>query len=183
MVLPRKQVKAYFYGHTHIWGRTDISGIHLVNLPAMAWAFDPTQPRGFVTAATAARRRNDWYCTRSITTTPTMERRSIWRGGNRKKHQGRRRPKSTSSLTQPAAGNCGGGLVGLSVVVDCTTRIATFPTDINQQHCSLLLFVMLRRRCRPRPLLIFSIIFISLSMRRFISSNRFSIRGSRPGKG
>jgi 3',5'-cyclic-AMP phosphodiesterase len=50
VLLPRKQVKAYIYGHTHIWGRTELSGIHLLNLPAMAWAFDPTQPRGFVTA-------------------------------------------------------------------------------------------------------------------------------------
>jgi 3',5'-cyclic-AMP phosphodiesterase len=49
VVLPRKQVKAYFYGHTHFWGQTEISGIHLVNLPAMAWSFDPTQPRGYVT--------------------------------------------------------------------------------------------------------------------------------------
>jgi 3',5'-cyclic-AMP phosphodiesterase len=49
VVLPRKQVKAYFYGHSHVWGLTEMSGMHFVNLPAMAWAFDPTQPRGFVT--------------------------------------------------------------------------------------------------------------------------------------
>jgi 3',5'-cyclic-AMP phosphodiesterase len=49
VVLPRKQVKAYFYGHTHFWGLTEISGMHLVNLPANAWVFDPAQPRGFVT--------------------------------------------------------------------------------------------------------------------------------------
>ena len=48
VVLPRKQVKAYFYGHTHIMGFAEMSGMHFVNLPAMAWAFDPTQPRGYV---------------------------------------------------------------------------------------------------------------------------------------
>ena len=50
VVLPRKQVKAYFFGHTHIWGMTEMSHTHFVNLPAMAWTFDPTQPRGFVAA-------------------------------------------------------------------------------------------------------------------------------------
>jgi len=49
VVLPRKQVKAYFFGHTHIWGMTEMSHTHFVNLPALAWTFDPTQPRGFVT--------------------------------------------------------------------------------------------------------------------------------------
>jgi 3',5'-cyclic-AMP phosphodiesterase len=48
VVLPRKQVKAYFYGHSHVWGLTQMSGMHFVNLPAMAWAFDSTQPRGYV---------------------------------------------------------------------------------------------------------------------------------------
>jgi 3',5'-cyclic-AMP phosphodiesterase len=49
VILPRKQVKAYFYGHTHFWGLTALSGVHLVNLPVMAWPFDPSQPRGYVT--------------------------------------------------------------------------------------------------------------------------------------
>jgi 3',5'-cyclic-AMP phosphodiesterase len=32
---PRRQVKAIFFGHTHVWSATqDRSGIHLVNLPA-----------------------------------------------------------------------------------------------------------------------------------------------------
>jgi 3',5'-cyclic-AMP phosphodiesterase len=46
----RKQVKAYFFGHTHRWQLEELAGIHLVNLPAVAWLFDPAQPRGFVTA-------------------------------------------------------------------------------------------------------------------------------------
>ena len=47
---PRKQVKAYFFGHTHRWSLTVYKGIHMVNLPAVAWLFEPSQPRGFVTA-------------------------------------------------------------------------------------------------------------------------------------
>ena len=49
VVLHAKQVKAYFYGHTHIWGMSAMSHTHFVNLPAMAWVFDPTQPCGYVT--------------------------------------------------------------------------------------------------------------------------------------
>lgn len=49
VVLPRKQVKAYFCGHTHIFGLTEMSGMHFVNLPAMAWPFDAMQPRGYIT--------------------------------------------------------------------------------------------------------------------------------------
>ncbi|MEI6713524.1 MAG: metallophosphoesterase [Verrucomicrobiota bacterium] len=48
---PRKQVKACFYGHTHAWGvRRDESGIHLINLPSVAAAFWPMNPRGWVRA-------------------------------------------------------------------------------------------------------------------------------------
>ena len=50
VLLPRKQVKAYFFGHTHRWQPSQHEGLHLVNLPAVAWLFDPTQPRGFVAA-------------------------------------------------------------------------------------------------------------------------------------
>ncbi|MBN2217224.1 MAG: hypothetical protein JW719_07595 [Pirellulales bacterium] len=47
-ILPRKQAKAYCYGHTHAWhvGRED--GLHLVNIPGNVWLFDQTQPRGFI---------------------------------------------------------------------------------------------------------------------------------------
>ena len=35
---PRRQVKALFWGHTHVWGVTqDTSGIHMVNLPATGY--------------------------------------------------------------------------------------------------------------------------------------------------
>jgi 3',5'-cyclic AMP phosphodiesterase CpdA len=48
---PRKQVKAYFFGHTHRWSVTqDDSGIHLINLPTVAYVFDEGQPNGWVHA-------------------------------------------------------------------------------------------------------------------------------------
>ena len=48
---PRKQVKAYIFGHSHAWSvRTEENGLHLVNLPANAWLFDESLPRGFVDA-------------------------------------------------------------------------------------------------------------------------------------
>lgn len=50
VIVPRKQVKAYVFGHTHRWGVQKYEGIHLVNLPPTAWVFDPKQPRGWVDA-------------------------------------------------------------------------------------------------------------------------------------
>lgn len=50
VMAPRKHVKAYVYGHSHRWRLSEIDGIHLVNLPAMAWLFDETLPRGWVDA-------------------------------------------------------------------------------------------------------------------------------------
>jgi len=48
---PRKQAKAYFYGHTHAWAHAQAAdGIHLVNLPTLVWLFDKSQPRGWVDA-------------------------------------------------------------------------------------------------------------------------------------
>ncbi|MDR1964219.1 MAG: metallophosphoesterase [Planctomycetaceae bacterium] len=44
----RKQVKAYFYGHTHTWKTLRMNGIHMVNIPATAWRFDQTQPFAWV---------------------------------------------------------------------------------------------------------------------------------------
>jgi 3',5'-cyclic-AMP phosphodiesterase len=50
VIAPRKQVKAYFFGHLHRWHIGHLENLHLVNLPATAWLFDPKQPRGFVDA-------------------------------------------------------------------------------------------------------------------------------------
>jgi 3',5'-cyclic AMP phosphodiesterase CpdA len=48
---PRRQVKAYFFGHTHRWDvRQDESGIHLVNLPPTAYVFEQGRPTGWVHA-------------------------------------------------------------------------------------------------------------------------------------
>ena len=53
VIRPRKQVKAYFYGHTHLWGvKQDESGIHLINLPPVAYIFKEGQPSGWVHATT-----------------------------------------------------------------------------------------------------------------------------------
>ena len=50
VILPRKRVKAYVFGHSHRWERSKIDDVHLVNLAALAWVFDPKQPRGWVDA-------------------------------------------------------------------------------------------------------------------------------------
>lgn len=51
VIRPRKQVKAYIYGHTHHWKvEQDQSGIHLINLPPVAYVFQPGDPSGWVHA-------------------------------------------------------------------------------------------------------------------------------------
>ena len=51
VIRPRKQVKAYIFGHTHAWSVTqDSSGIHLVNLPPVAFVFREGEPSGWVHA-------------------------------------------------------------------------------------------------------------------------------------
>ncbi|HTN75009.1 MAG TPA: metallophosphoesterase [Pirellulaceae bacterium] len=45
---PRKQVKALFFGHTHNWEVTERDGMHLVNLPPVAYVFGAGKPNGFV---------------------------------------------------------------------------------------------------------------------------------------
>lgn len=48
VLAPRKQVKAYFFGHTHHWNVTQRHGIHLVNLPPVAYLFLAGDPNGWV---------------------------------------------------------------------------------------------------------------------------------------
>jgi 3',5'-cyclic-AMP phosphodiesterase len=48
VLVPRKQVKAIIYGHTHNWARADREGIHGINLPPTAYVFDKTRPSGWV---------------------------------------------------------------------------------------------------------------------------------------
>ena len=46
-----KSVKAFVYGHTHTWEhRVHTSGLHLVNLPPVAYVFNPARPNGWVVA-------------------------------------------------------------------------------------------------------------------------------------
>jgi hypothetical protein len=45
ILVPRRQVKALVFGHTHAWShQRHESGLHLVNLPAVAYVFRPEQP-------------------------------------------------------------------------------------------------------------------------------------------
>ena len=51
IIRPRPQVKAYIYGHTHIWKvDQDTSGMHLINLPPVAYIFQEGNPSGWVYA-------------------------------------------------------------------------------------------------------------------------------------
>jgi 3',5'-cyclic AMP phosphodiesterase CpdA len=48
ILVPRKQVKALLYGHTHEWVVTKRDDLHCINLPAVAYVFSPGQPSGWV---------------------------------------------------------------------------------------------------------------------------------------
>jgi 3',5'-cyclic AMP phosphodiesterase CpdA len=48
VLVPRRQVKAYIFGHTHRWNVSQYRGIRLINLPTTAWLFDAKEPRGWV---------------------------------------------------------------------------------------------------------------------------------------
>jgi len=50
VILPRKRVKAYIFGHSHRWQHSRIDDLHLINIAAVSWVFDPTQPQGWVDA-------------------------------------------------------------------------------------------------------------------------------------
>jgi hypothetical protein len=53
VIRPRRQVKAYIYGHTHTWKiEKDQSGLHLINLPPVAYVFHAGDPSGWVHATT-----------------------------------------------------------------------------------------------------------------------------------
>src|SRR5262249_52491542 len=48
IIMPRKQVKAYVFGHTHDWHYAKREDLHLVNLPPTAWLFKQGRVRGWV---------------------------------------------------------------------------------------------------------------------------------------
>jgi 3',5'-cyclic AMP phosphodiesterase CpdA len=54
IVMPRRQVKAVFYGHTHQWRQIEREGLHFINLPAVAYPTGTTQPTGWVDCQLAA---------------------------------------------------------------------------------------------------------------------------------
>ena len=45
---PRRQVKAIIFGHTHDWHVTRQNGLHLINLPPVAYVFAAGRPTGWV---------------------------------------------------------------------------------------------------------------------------------------
>lgn len=47
---PRRQVQAYIFGHTHNWSYRNDDGLHLINLPPVAYVFDKARPSGWVDA-------------------------------------------------------------------------------------------------------------------------------------
>jgi len=54
VIVPRKQVKAFVFGHSHVWRVTEHEGIHLINIPATAWVFSAAEAAGWVEAALLA---------------------------------------------------------------------------------------------------------------------------------
>ncbi len=47
LLKPRRWVKAVVFGHTHRWERSEVDGVHLVNLPAVGYPFAIDQPVGY----------------------------------------------------------------------------------------------------------------------------------------
>ena len=54
IVIAAKPVKAVLYGHTHAWRHETRDGLHLVNLPAVAYNFKDSEPIGWVDARFSA---------------------------------------------------------------------------------------------------------------------------------
>jgi Icc protein len=50
IVTPRRQVKAIFYGHSHVYKYDVRDGLHLVNQPAVGYNFSDDQPVGWLEA-------------------------------------------------------------------------------------------------------------------------------------
>jgi 3',5'-cyclic-AMP phosphodiesterase len=54
LLVPRKHVKAVFYGHVHKWERRVQDGIHVVGLPPVGYVFTAGDPNGWVEARLAS---------------------------------------------------------------------------------------------------------------------------------
>jgi hypothetical protein len=48
LLTPRRHVKALLFGHTHAWSVKEQDGLHLINLPAVAYIFQEGYPIGWV---------------------------------------------------------------------------------------------------------------------------------------
>ncbi len=55
VVLPRRQIKAVIFGHTHAYRHWQVDGLHFVNLPAVGYWFSPSTPLGWISASIALR--------------------------------------------------------------------------------------------------------------------------------
>ncbi len=54
MFAQHRQIKAFIFGHTHNWNvEQHASGVHLINLPPVAYVFKEGRPSGWVCAALA----------------------------------------------------------------------------------------------------------------------------------
>lgn len=54
IIKPLPKVKALVYGHSHEYAFSDLEGIQLINLPAVAYAFKKDQPLGWIEAKLTA---------------------------------------------------------------------------------------------------------------------------------
>jgi Icc protein len=50
IIRPHRQVKAIFYGHSHVWEIGERQGVKLINLPAVGYNFQDQDPVGWVDA-------------------------------------------------------------------------------------------------------------------------------------
>lgn len=55
LIKPIRKVKAIVYGHSHVYQFTQYKGIHLINLPAVGYNFNDTDPVGWVEATLTTR--------------------------------------------------------------------------------------------------------------------------------
>jgi len=51
IIIPHRQVKAIFYGHSHVYDYSKRDDIHLINLPALGYNFDDKDPVGWIEAS------------------------------------------------------------------------------------------------------------------------------------
>ena len=61
---PHRQVKAIFYGHSHVYEYGFREGKHLINLPAVGYNFSDAQPVGWLDARFHRRGGSDAPCNR-----------------------------------------------------------------------------------------------------------------------